>query len=100
MLKEKKFQPLSKRVSEKLEEGDFKIAVRLASSDDRLAAYSKETLDALLSKHPAPPPDSAITPPNSVIPPLPFPETVEVHEADMHDVCSNSLPKWLCRRSR
>ena len=73
---EKKLETLSKRVSEKLEEGDFKGAVRIASSEDRLAAYSKETLDALLSKHPAPPPDS-------IIPPPPSPETMVVYEADV-----------------
>ena len=59
-----------------LEEGDFKDAVKLASSDDRLAPYTKEILDALLSKHPALPPDSAI-------PPTPSPEALEVHEADV-----------------
>ena len=32
---------LAKRVSEKLEEGDFKAAVRLASSDDTLAPMSE-----------------------------------------------------------
>ena len=73
---EKRLESLSKTVFEKLEEGDFKDAVRLASTDDRLAAYSKETLHALLSKHPTPPADSVIPPPLS-------PETWEVHEADV-----------------
>ena len=53
------------------------------SSDDRLAAYCKETLDALLSKHPAPSPDSVIAPQDFVIPTPPSPETMEVHEADV-----------------
>ena len=75
--KEKRLERLRKRVYEKLYEGYFKSAVRLASSDGRLAANSKETLDALLSKHSAPPPDSVIPPPFSS-------KTVEIHEADIH----------------
>ena len=80
--KEKRLEPLNNGVSEKLEEEDFKGAVRLASSDDRLASYSKEILDTLLSKHPAPPPDS-------MIPPHFTPETM--HKADM--ICAvKALP--------
>ena len=51
---------LAGRVSAKLEEGDFKGAVRLASSEDSIAAPSSETLAALREKHPLPHPDSAI----------------------------------------
>ena len=50
---------LTKRVSEKLEEGDFKAAVRLASSDDTLAPMSEATFQA---RHPSPHPDSEISP--------------------------------------
>ena len=48
------------RMSAKLEEGDFKGAVRLASSDDTLAPMNEATLEALKGKHPAPHPDSTI----------------------------------------
>ena len=53
---------LAGRVSEKLEEGDFKGAVRLASSDDTLAPMSETTFQALLERHPSPHPDSEISP--------------------------------------
>ena len=49
-------------VSEKVEDGDISGAIRLASSDDRLADYSDDTLADLQSKHPAPPSDVAIPP--------------------------------------
>ena len=39
--KEKRLEPPSKGESEKLEEGDFKGAVTLASSEDRLASYQE-----------------------------------------------------------
>lgn len=58
---------ISKRVSCKLEEGDYKGAIRLASSRDTFAQHTPETLDALRSKHPPTHPASAIpsTPDNS-----------------------------------
>ena len=61
---------LAKRVAAKLEDGDFRGAVRLACSDDRLAPYNSATLSALRDKHPSPPSDSAIlpTPPPPVNP--------------------------------
>ena len=46
----------------KLKEADFKGAVRLACSEDSFADFSDTTYAALASKHPAPPPDSAIPP--------------------------------------
>ena len=49
---------LAARVACKLEEADFKGAVRLACSDDTIAAHSSDTLDALREKHPEPHPDS------------------------------------------
>ena len=43
---------LAKRVSSKLEDGDFRGAVRLTCSQDSLAVKNEETLTALRSKHP------------------------------------------------
>ena len=48
------------RVSMKLEEGDFRGAVRLACSEDSIAASSNATFAALQLKHPPPHPDSSI----------------------------------------
>ena len=53
---------LAARVSAKLEEGDFKGAVRLASSDDKLAPMNETTFEALQERHPSPHPTSIITP--------------------------------------
>ena len=47
-------------VSAKLEEGDFKEAVRLASLEDLLAPFNEATLEGLKGKHPPPHPDSII----------------------------------------
>ncbi len=49
-------------MSVKLEEGDFRGAVRLASSDDTLAPMSEETYQALLERHPSPHANSVIPP--------------------------------------
>ena len=49
-------------MSEKLEEGNFKAAVQLASSDDTLAPLSETTFQVLLERHPSPHPDSEISP--------------------------------------
>ena len=43
---------LARRVSSKLEDGDFRVAVRLTCSQDSLAVMNEETLMALKSKHP------------------------------------------------
>ena len=48
------------KISEKLEEGDFRGAVRLASSDDMLAPMNEETFNALQRRHPPPSSDSTI----------------------------------------
>ena len=53
---------LAAQVSEKLEEGDFKGAVRLASSDDSIALVTESTYLALLERHPQPHPGSVIPP--------------------------------------
>ena len=55
---------VGQRVSEKLEERDFREAVRLTSSEDSFASNSEATIAALKSKHPDPHPDSA--PPEAV----------------------------------
>ena len=55
-------ESLAARISVKLEEGDFGGAVRLASSDDTLAAMNDSTFTALQDKHPSPHPDSHIPP--------------------------------------
>lgn len=49
----------------KIEEGDFRGAIRLASSEDTLADFSDDTLTALKAKHPLPHPNSHIPPPPS-----------------------------------
>ena len=56
-------ESLATLVSSKLEEGDFRGAVRLACSEDSCAEMSDSTLKALQQKHPAPHPDSSIPPP-------------------------------------
>ena len=48
----------------KLEEGDFKEAVRLACSEDSMAERSEATFVALQNKHSSSHPDSSIPPPN------------------------------------
>ena len=55
-------ESLAARISAKLEEGDFGGAVRLASSDDTLAAMDNSTFTALQYKHPPPHPDSVVMP--------------------------------------
>lgn len=63
---------LGKKVASKLEEGDFKGAVRIACSEDKLAPFNSATFAALQEKHPPPHPAS-VTPP----PPNPLPVQVE-----------------------
>ena len=62
---------LGHRVSEKLEEGDFKGAVRLACSEDSMEDRSAATFTALKVKHCSPHPNSSIPPSSVVIPFLP-----------------------------
>ena len=63
---------LSARVSSKLEEGDYRGAVRLTCSEDVIADHSDSTLEALRQKHPPQHPDSSI-PDLPINDPLPFP---------------------------
>ena len=53
---------ISARISSKLEEGDYKGAVRLACSEDSFAENTSSTIKALQSKHPPPHPDTAFPP--------------------------------------
>ena len=48
---------LARRVSRKLEEGNFRGAVNAVRSEDVIAPFSSSTLDALRIKHPYPHPD-------------------------------------------
>ena len=54
---------LATRVATKLEEGDYKGAVRLACSEESIADLNEETWAALKAKHPPPHPSTVIPPP-------------------------------------
>ena len=62
-LRHKHLETLASRVSIKLEEGDYRGAVRHACSDDAILDLTEETLSALRSKHPPPHHDSRNPPP-------------------------------------
>ena len=53
---------LARRVTTKIEEGDFRGAVRLVSLEDVLADFSDDTYTALKSKHPLAHPETCIPP--------------------------------------
>ena len=53
---------LARRVAAMIEDGDFRGAIRLATSDDTLADFSDDTFNALCAKHPPAHPDSHIPP--------------------------------------
>ncbi len=59
-------ETLARRVSRKIDAGDLRGAIRLASSNETLADYDDSTFSALQSKHPPIHPDSTI--PSSVTP--------------------------------
>ena len=63
---------LAKRVSSKLEDGDYKGAVRLACSEDSFATIDADTLSTLKEKHPSAHPDTC------------FPSVPEMSEAFAH----------------
>ena len=70
-------QGLGRAVSMRLEDGNFKGAVRLLSSEDVLAKTSIETLRALQDKHPSTPLDRRTAPSStSSTPPVSFVEAV------------------------
>ena len=56
---------LARRVAAKIEDGDFRGAIRLATSDNTLADFSDDTFTALCAKHPPAHPDSR-TPPSPI----------------------------------
>ena len=66
---------LASRVSSKFEEGNYKGAVRLVSSEDGFAEHSTVTLEALKAKHPSPSSDSFIP---ALDPATPLPLTVDI----------------------
>ena len=72
-------------VSEKLEEGDFKGAVRLTCSEDTIASDSEATIAALRSKHPDPHPES-------IFPEAPNGSAMTVSEGDVMEAI-RSFPK-------
>lgn len=53
-------EALGRKVSSKLEQGDFRGAVHLAVSEEVIADNSEETFTALQQKHPPPHPDLVI----------------------------------------
>ena len=71
---------LAHTVATKIEEGDFRGAIRLASSDDTLADFNEDTFSALQAKHPLPHPNSQI-PPAPAVPS--FPEDFEISQQDI-----------------
>ena len=56
---------LAKRVSAKLEEGDYRGAVRIACSEESIADITEETITLLKEKHPAPHSESSIPNPHN-----------------------------------
>ena len=56
-------QYLAKRVSAKLEEGDYRGAVRIACSEDAIADITDGTISSLRERHPGPHPESHIPSP-------------------------------------
>ena len=52
---------LARQVSSKIEDGDVRGAIRLASSEDTLADFSDNTFTALQAKHPLSHPDCSIS---------------------------------------
>ena len=53
-----------KLVSSKLDEGNIKGGIRLAASDDKIAPFSTDSYQKLLSKHPQQAKDAAPNPEN------------------------------------
>ena len=79
-------QSLASRVSAKLDEGNFKSAVRLVCSEDSLAEVNDATIAALRAKHPEPHPETCLPlPPDN----LEMERALSVREGDVvHAICS------------
>ena len=60
--KDDPMEVLASRVASKLEEGDYKGAVRFACADDTIAEHSPATLESLRQKHPESHTDCSISP--------------------------------------
>ena len=60
--KDDPMEVLTSRVASKLEEGDYKVAVRLTCADDTIAEHSPAILESLRLKHPEPHPHRSIFP--------------------------------------
>ena len=72
---------LAKRVTEKLEEGDYRGAVRLASTQETIAETNEGTWSSLQTKHPEPHQDTLIpSVPTNVVPSI-FVTEVNVAQA-------------------
>ena len=85
-------QGLGRRVASKLEEGDFRGAVRLACSDDRLAPSDSATFAALQAKHPSSHCDA-------VIPPSPIPCRLRLGQSPMlsgHSLVGQLMSSIVC----
>ena len=72
---------LATRVAQKTEEGDFKGAVRIASSDDKVAPFCEATFTELLKKHPPAHQDTVIPPLNPAL----FPSIAAVSATEIID---------------
>ena len=68
---------LAKRVSAKLEDGDYGGAVRIACSEESIADITEETITLLKEKHPAPHSESSIPNPPQPDDVHPLPEVSE-----------------------
>ena len=51
-------------MSAKIAEGDFKVAIRLATSDDKVAPENATTFADLLQKHPSLHPEAVVSYPD------------------------------------
>ena len=72
---------LAARVAQKLEEGDFRGAVRIASSNDKVAPFCEATFTKLQKKHPPAHQDTVIPPLNPAL----FPSIVAVFATEITD---------------
>lgn len=81
---------LASLVSTKIEEGNFKAALRLVCSDDTPAPDTQETLEALKKKHPSVPSDRRIPPSPDSLNIQPLQVTPEMVKAAIHSFPAGS----------